>query len=201
MISLNLVNSGSILAPNAGDAVDRVGATSPARRFLPFLSPPQLRQQRYRSDFVIKVWESSESAILKGRSNDLSEYHQAKPNNQSSQLSKSSECLCLFTTILTSVVLAVEKLSGKYRDELMSFEATPDPQSILLTMYSLFLKDAGIEYRESRYPMNATWAENSAKLKQQGISRTGKVPVLEYKGVILSQVCLDYSLTLCGNNR
>ncbi|PLB50082.1 glutathione S-transferase [Aspergillus steynii IBT 23096] len=52
---------------------------------------------------------------------------------------------------------------------------------------NLFLKDAGIEVKQVRYPMDATWPQQSETLKAQGISRTGKVPSLEYKGQILTQ--------------
>jgi glutathione S-transferase len=51
----------------------------------------------------------------------------------------------------------------------------------------LFLMDAGIEIKEVRYPYDETWAENSKKLQQQGITRTRKLPSLEYQGLILSQ--------------
>ncbi|PHH84220.1 hypothetical protein CDD83_2297 [Cordyceps sp. RAO-2017] len=51
----------------------------------------------------------------------------------------------------------------------------------------LFLVDAGIEFQDKRYPFDGTWSSTSADLKSQGISRTGLVPVLEYKGTCLSQ--------------
>ncbi|PYI05162.1 hypothetical protein BO78DRAFT_398345 [Aspergillus sclerotiicarbonarius CBS 121057] len=51
----------------------------------------------------------------------------------------------------------------------------------------LFLKDAGIEFTEIRYPFDDTWPQNSQKLQEQGISRTGAVPALEYQGHILTQ--------------
>ncbi|EIT74589.1 glutathione S-transferase [Aspergillus flavus] len=51
----------------------------------------------------------------------------------------------------------------------------------------LFLMDAGIEIKEVRYPYDETWGENSKKLQQQGITRTRKLPALEYQGLILSQ--------------
>ncbi|GMG07119.1 unnamed protein product [Aspergillus oryzae] len=47
--------------------------------------------------------------------------------------------------------------------------------------------DAGIEIKEVRYPYDETWGENSKKLQQQGITRTRKLPALEYQGLILSQ--------------
>ncbi|KAK1148529.1 hypothetical protein N8T08_009535 [Aspergillus melleus] len=51
----------------------------------------------------------------------------------------------------------------------------------------LFLMDAGIEVKEVRYPYDETWAENSKKLQQQGITRTRKLPALEHQGMILTQ--------------
>ncbi|KAF5539808.1 tol [Fusarium phyllophilum] len=51
----------------------------------------------------------------------------------------------------------------------------------------LFLKDAGINFEEKRYKYPDTWPETSEKLKQQGITRTGSLPSLEYKGLILTQ--------------
>lgn len=51
----------------------------------------------------------------------------------------------------------------------------------------LFLKDAGIEIKEVRYPYNETWAENGKKLQQQGLTRTRKLPALEYKDMNLTQ--------------
>jgi glutathione S-transferase len=57
----------------------------------------------------------------------------------------------------------------------------------------LFLKDAGIDFQDIRYAYDHTWAATSAELQARGITVTGKVPALEYKGTILTQVCL-YSL-------
>ncbi|OAQ62447.1 glutathione S-transferase [Pochonia chlamydosporia 170] len=51
----------------------------------------------------------------------------------------------------------------------------------------LFLKDAGIEVKQARYPSDSTWPQQSETLKEQGITRTGKVPSLEYNGQILTQ--------------
>ncbi|OOF96444.1 hypothetical protein ASPCADRAFT_506122 [Aspergillus carbonarius ITEM 5010] len=51
----------------------------------------------------------------------------------------------------------------------------------------LFLKDAGIEFTEVRYAYDDTWPQSSQKLQDQGITRTGQVPALEYKGHILTQ--------------
>lgn len=42
--------------------------------------------------------------------------------------------------------------------------------------------------KDVRYPYDATWPQQSQALKEQGITRTGKVPALEYKGQILTQV-------------
>lgn len=51
----------------------------------------------------------------------------------------------------------------------------------------LFLMDAGIGIKEVRYPYDETWAENGKKLQQEGITRTRKLPALEYQGLILTQ--------------
>ena len=51
----------------------------------------------------------------------------------------------------------------------------------------LFLMDAGIDIKEVRYPYDETWAENSKKVQQQGISRTRKLPALEYQDLVLTQ--------------
>ncbi|TFA98189.1 hypothetical protein CCMA1212_010002 [Trichoderma ghanense] len=51
----------------------------------------------------------------------------------------------------------------------------------------LFLRDAGIEFNDVRHPYDATWPATSAKLKEQGISRTGKVPALLIHGLTLNQ--------------
>ncbi|KAJ5601779.1 hypothetical protein N7510_011313 [Penicillium lagena] len=52
---------------------------------------------------------------------------------------------------------------------------------------NLFMKDAGIDYEEVRYPWDETWPQKSKTLQEQGITRTGKVPALEYQGLILTQ--------------
>ncbi|KAF5023467.1 hypothetical protein F66182_4467 [Fusarium sp. NRRL 66182] len=51
----------------------------------------------------------------------------------------------------------------------------------------LILVDAGIEFKEKRYPMDDTWPETREKLKNEGITRTGSLPALEYKGLVLNQ--------------
>ncbi|CEN62188.1 hypothetical protein ASPCAL08826 [Aspergillus calidoustus] len=51
----------------------------------------------------------------------------------------------------------------------------------------LFLHDAGIDFEDKRYPFNDTWKATSKELQEKGISKTGRVPVLEYKGVLLAQ--------------
>lgn len=50
------------------------------------------------------------------------------------------------------------------------------------------MKDAGIEFEFIRYPHDETWPATSQRLQQQGITRTGKLPVLEYNGLKLTQV-------------
>jgi glutathione S-transferase len=57
-----------------------------------------------------------------------------------------------------------------------------------LLVFSLFLKDAGVEYQDIRYANDDTWPNTSEELKQKGLTRTGKVPAIEYKGVVLNQV-------------
>ncbi|KAL4896714.1 hypothetical protein BDV59DRAFT_171305 [Aspergillus ambiguus] len=52
---------------------------------------------------------------------------------------------------------------------------------------NLFLKDAGIEVKEIRYSFDDTWKQTSEQLKQKGITRTGQLPALEYKGFIFTQ--------------
>ncbi|CEJ82283.1 hypothetical protein VHEMI02359 [[Torrubiella] hemipterigena] len=51
----------------------------------------------------------------------------------------------------------------------------------------VFLQDAGIEYKDVRYKFDATWPASQAELKAKGISKTGRLPSLEYNGQILSQ--------------
>ncbi|KAM0550269.1 hypothetical protein ACHAPJ_008939 [Fusarium lateritium] len=50
----------------------------------------------------------------------------------------------------------------------------------------LFLVDAGIKFEEHRYARDETWPETKEKLKQKGLTRTGQLPSLEYKGHILT---------------
>ena len=56
------------------------------------------------------------------------------------------------------------------------------------TNISLFLRDAGIEFNDVRHAYNDTWPATSAKLKEQGITRTDKVPALLINGLVLNQV-------------
>lgn len=58
---------------------------------------------------------------------------------------------------------------------------------------SLFLKDAGIEFNDIRHAYDDTWPATSEKLKQQGITRTGKVPALLIDGIVLNQVSYSTS--------
>ncbi|KAJ5753557.1 uncharacterized protein N7511_007710 [Penicillium nucicola] len=51
----------------------------------------------------------------------------------------------------------------------------------------LFMKDAGFKVKEVRYAYDETWPKVSKMLQEQGITRTGKVPALEYQGLILTQ--------------
>ncbi|CAG8909084.1 unnamed protein product [Penicillium egyptiacum] len=52
---------------------------------------------------------------------------------------------------------------------------------------NLFLKDAGIDKKDILYPWDETWSAASEKLTQQGITRTGQLPALEYKGSVYTQ--------------
>lgn len=60
--------------------------------------------------------------------------------------------------------------------------------TLRLTYCSLFLKDAGLEFKDVRYPYDNTWPETSNKLRQSGLTRTGKLPALEYGGSVITQV-------------
>ncbi|OKL59302.1 hypothetical protein UA08_05037 [Talaromyces atroroseus] len=51
----------------------------------------------------------------------------------------------------------------------------------------LFLRDAGIDFKDVRYAYDDTWPATSKDLMEKGISLTGKLPAIEYKGKILSQ--------------
>ncbi|KAJ5688689.1 glutathione S-transferase [Penicillium macrosclerotiorum] len=51
----------------------------------------------------------------------------------------------------------------------------------------LFLVDSGIGFKEVRYAYDDTWPQTSKSLIQQGITRSGKLPSLEYEGLILTQ--------------
>lgn len=59
---------------------------------------------------------------------------------------------------------------------------------VRLTFCSLFLKDAGLDYKDVRYPYDNTWAETSKKLRERGLTRTGQLPTLEYGGSVITQV-------------
>ncbi|KAL4784374.1 hypothetical protein BJX76DRAFT_221107 [Aspergillus varians] len=52
---------------------------------------------------------------------------------------------------------------------------------------NLFLKDAGIDSKDVRYAYDETWPETSEKLVQQGLTRTGLLPALEYNGSTYTQ--------------
>ncbi|KAK5995649.1 Glutathione S-transferase P 10-like protein [Cladobotryum mycophilum] len=51
----------------------------------------------------------------------------------------------------------------------------------------LFLRDAGVDFKDILYTYDATWANESEPLQEKDITRTGKLPALEYKGHILNQ--------------
>jgi hypothetical protein len=69
-------------------------------------------------------------------------------------------------------------------------------------MIRIFLKDAGIDFQDNRYPYDGTWPAAKVGLQEKGISRTGKVPVLEYDGALLTQVSHIYIFNdlKCLNN-
>ncbi|KAI7761046.1 hypothetical protein LZL87_011451 [Fusarium oxysporum] len=50
----------------------------------------------------------------------------------------------------------------------------------------LFMIDAGIKFEERLYARDATWPETKEKLKKQGLTRTGQLPSVEYKGKVLT---------------
>lgn len=52
----------------------------------------------------------------------------------------------------------------------------------------LFLIDAGIDFNGVSYKYDSTWPASRKRLKDDGLSETGLLPVLEYKGAILTQV-------------
>ncbi|UKZ81487.1 hypothetical protein TrVFT333_009259 [Trichoderma virens FT-333] len=52
---------------------------------------------------------------------------------------------------------------------------------------NLFLKDVGVEYKDLRYAYDNTWPSTSEDLTRKGLTKTGKVPSLEYKNVVLNQ--------------
>ncbi|KAH8811315.1 glutathione S-transferase [Xylogone sp. PMI_703] len=51
----------------------------------------------------------------------------------------------------------------------------------------LFFKDVGIEFKDIRIPHDDNWPTVSAELQKKGLSRSGKIPVLEYNDVILTE--------------
>ncbi|KIW12687.1 hypothetical protein PV08_09965 [Exophiala spinifera] len=51
----------------------------------------------------------------------------------------------------------------------------------------LFLRELGIDFEDKRYPYDDTWAAQSQVYQDQGLSITGKLPVLEIDGNILAQ--------------
>ncbi|KAF5593954.1 glutathione S-transferase P 10 [Fusarium pseudoanthophilum] len=50
----------------------------------------------------------------------------------------------------------------------------------------LFMIDAGIKFEERLYARDDTWPETKEKLKKQGLTRTGQLPSVEYKGKVLT---------------
>jgi glutathione S-transferase len=56
--------------------------------------------------------------------------------------------------------------------------------------HSLFLADAGIDFKDIRYAFDATWGSTSKSLQDQGLTLTGKLPTLDYKGHLLIQASI-----------
>lgn len=54
----------------------------------------------------------------------------------------------------------------------------------------LFLIDAGIGFNGVSYKYDSTWPVSRKRLQDEGLSETGLLPVLEYKGATLNQVHL-----------
>ncbi|CAJ0554893.1 Ff.00g134060.m01.CDS01 [Fusarium sp. VM40] len=53
--------------------------------------------------------------------------------------------------------------------------------------YPLFLRDIGLDFETVRYPYDNTWPATKEKLRKDGLSPTGLLPIIEYKGTKLSQ--------------
>lgn len=71
--------------------------------------------------------------------------------------------------------------------------------------YSLFLRDIGLDFETVRYPYDDTWPATKEKLRKDGLSPTGLLPIIEYKGTKLSQVGSDDTYTMyvfqdCANH-
>jgi hypothetical protein len=84
--------------------------------------------------------------------------------------------------------LVVEKFYGEIYGVCMGCESS---LTKVFETGRLFLADAGLPYQDVRYPFDDSWAASASQLRENGISRTGKVPVLEYNNNKLSQVCFD----------
>ncbi|KAL4807230.1 glutathione S-transferase [Aspergillus unguis] len=52
---------------------------------------------------------------------------------------------------------------------------------------NLFLKDAGIDKKDVFYPWDESWPAASKSLTEKGLTPTGLLPSLEYKGHVLTQ--------------
>ncbi|KAH6962841.1 glutathione S-transferase [Fusarium avenaceum] len=52
---------------------------------------------------------------------------------------------------------------------------------------NLFLRDIGLDFETVRYPYDDTWPATKEKLRKVGLSPTGLLPIIEYKGTKLSQ--------------
>lgn len=66
----------------------------------------------------------------------------------------------------------------------------------LTPVIRLFMIDAGIKFEERLYARDATWPETKEKLKKQGLTRTGQLPSVEYKGKVLTGVRCHLPISL-----
>lgn len=88
----------------------------------------------------------------------------------------------------TLLLLAVERFSSEFESSSFFSYRFPLHQSLTVALVSLFLTDAGIRFKEVRYALDDTWPSTSEKLVKDGLTRSGKLPVLEYNGLVFSQV-------------
>jgi hypothetical protein len=92
-----------------------------------------------------------------------------------------------FTTS-TSAPKAEEKSTGKTSLEISTFISS----DLTDLTYSVFLHELSIDFEDKRYPYDTTWPELSKSYQEKGLSVTGKMPILEMDGHILTQVRLFF---------